>query len=77
MKNVIVGTHHTAGKPVSTSAFACSAATFSASIAAIMLSISFGLNWPEYLMLTLTAGALAFGVAFTIFEMRRLTGKRR
>jgi hypothetical protein len=68
MKNVIVGKHR--------KAFACLVATFSASIAAVMLSISLGLSWPVYLSLTLTAAALTFGVVFTIFEMRRLTDKR-
>jgi hypothetical protein len=76
MKNVIVGKHHKARRPVSASGFACLVATFSASIAAVMLSISLGLSWPEYLSLTLTAAALTFGVVFTIFEMRRLTDER-
>lgn len=77
MKSVIVGKHHKAWRPVSASGIACLVATFSASIVAVMLSIAFGLNWPEYLMLTLTAASLTFGVVFTIFEIRRLTDKRR
>jgi Kef-type K+ transport system membrane component KefB len=76
MKNVVVGKHRKARRPVGASGLACLVATFSASIAAVMLSISLGLSWPEYLSLTLTAAALTFGVVFTIFEMRRLTDKR-
>jgi hypothetical protein len=40
-----------------------------------MLSISFGLSWPEYLVLIFTAATLTFGVVFTIYEMRRMTAK--
>ena len=36
-----------------------------------MLGISFPLNWPEYLVSAFTAATIAFGVAFTIAEMRR------
>ena len=75
MRSVIGGKHHKGGRPVSASSLACLVATFSASIAAGMLSISFGLGWPGYLMLTFVAAALTFGVVFTIFEMRRMTSK--
>lgn len=75
MRNVIFGKHHEDGRPMSASSLACLVATFSASIAAGMLSISFGLNWPEYLTLTFTAAALTFGVVFTIFEIRKMTPK--
>jgi hypothetical protein len=75
MKNVIVERHHKTGRPMSATALTCLVATFSASIAAGMVSISFGLSWPEYLMLTFAAAALTFGVVFTIFEMRRMTAK--
>jgi hypothetical protein len=77
MKNVTVGKHHKAGRPVSASVLACLIPTFITSISAVMLSISLGLNWPEYLMLTFTAAALSFGVVFTIFEMRRMADNRR
>jgi hypothetical protein len=76
MENVIVVKHHKARRPVSASGFACLVATFSASIAAVMLSISLGLSWPEYLSLAFTAAALTFGARFTIYEMRRSTNKR-
>jgi hypothetical protein len=75
MRNVIIERDYKAGKPVSATTLACLVATFSASIAAGMVSISFGLGWPEYLMLTFVAAALTFGVVFTIFEMRRMTAK--
>jgi hypothetical protein len=77
MKNAIEGKHYKAGRPASASVLACLIATFSASIFAVMLSISIGLSWPGYLMLTFTAAALSFGVVFTIFEMRRLEDNRR
>jgi hypothetical protein len=77
MRNVIVGRHHEAGRPVSATTIACLVATYSASIGAGMLSIWFGLSWPEYMTLTFTAATLTFGVVFTIFEMRRLTANRR
>ncbi|MGA3235486.1 MAG: hypothetical protein ABSG03_04230 [Bryobacteraceae bacterium] len=77
MKNIIVGEDRKARRPVSASGFACLVTTFSASIAAVMLSISLGLSWPEYVSLTFTAAALTFGVVFTICEMRRLTDKSR
>jgi Kef-type K+ transport system membrane component KefB len=77
MKSISIGKHQKAGRPVSASGIACLVATFSASIAAVMLSISFGLSWPEYLMLTFTAASLTFGIVFTISEMRRMTANRR
>ena len=77
MKNAIVETYYKVCRPVSASGLKCLVVMFSASIVAVMLGISFGLSSPEYLVLTLTAAALAFGVAFTIFEMRRMTNKRR
>jgi hypothetical protein len=77
MRDVIVGKHHKAGRPVSASVPACLIATFIASISAVMLSISLGLSWPEYLMLTFTAAALSCGVVFTIVEMRRMADDRR
>ena len=77
MRDVVAGGDHKSGRPVSASSLICSAATFSASIAAGMLSISFGLSWPESLILTFTAATITFGVVFTIFEMRRMTANRR
>jgi hypothetical protein len=75
MRNVIGERHYKTGRPVSATTLACLVATFSASIAAGMLSISLGFGWPGYLMLTFVAAALTFGVVFTIFEMRRMTSK--
>jgi hypothetical protein len=43
----------------------------------MMLSIGFRLDWTEYAMITSTAAAVAFGVVFTIIEMRRIEDDER
>ena len=75
--NSVIRKRQKAGRPASASGLACLVATFIASVVAGMLSISFGLTWPGYLVLTFTAATITFGLVFTIFEMRRMTGKRR
>ncbi len=76
MKDVI-GKHHEAGAPLSGSCILCLVVVFSAVVAALMLSISFGLNWTKSLVFTFTAASLAFGVVFTIVEMRGPADDRR
>jgi hypothetical protein len=75
MKDAFIGKHHDAGAPLSGSSILCLVVVFSAVVAVLMLSISFGSNWKECLVFTFTGAALAFGVVFTIVEMRR-TGKQ-
>jgi|HubBroStandDraft_1064217.scaffolds.fasta_scaffold795138_1 hypothetical protein len=70
MKDAVIGKHHEAGAPLSRSSILCSVVVYCAVIAMLMLSISLGLNWKECLVFTFTAAALAFGVVFTIVEMR-------
>jgi hypothetical protein len=70
MKDAVIGKHHETGAPLSGSSILCLVVVFSAAVVALMLSISFRLNWTEYLVFTFTAAALAFGVVFTTVEMR-------
>ena len=70
MKDAVIGKHHDAGAPLSGSSILYLVVVFSAAVVALMLSISFRLDWAEYLVSTFTAAALAFGVVFTIVEMR-------
>lgn len=77
MKDAVIGKHHEAGALLSGSSILCLVVVFSAAVVALMLSISFGLNWTEHLVSTFTAAALTFGVAFTIVEMRRMAEDRR
>ncbi len=77
MKDTVIGKHHEAGAPLSGSSILCLVLVFSAAVATLMLSISFGLNWAKCVVFTFTAAALAFGVVFTIVEMRRTADYRR
>jgi hypothetical protein len=70
-----IGKHHEARAPLSGSSFLYLFVAFSAAVVALMLSISFHLNWSLYLVSTFTAAALAFVVVFTIVEMRRIGGR--
>jgi hypothetical protein len=70
MKDAVIGKPREAGAPLSQSSILYLVVVFIAAVVALMLSISFRLNWTEYLVSTFTAAALAFGVAFTIVEMR-------
>jgi len=75
MKDAVIGKHHGAGAPLSGSSLLYLFVVFIAAVFALMLSISFQLNWTEYLVSTFTAAALAFVVVFTIVEMRRIGGR--
>ena len=75
MKDAVIGKHHGAGAPLSGSSLLYLFVVFIAAVVALMLSISFQLNWTEYLVSTFTAAALAFVVVFTIVEMRRIGGR--
>jgi hypothetical protein len=77
MKDAVIGRHHGAGAPLSGSSILCLVVVFCAAVVALMLSISFRLNWTGYLVSTFTAAALAFGAVFTIVEMRRMADDRR
>ena len=77
MNDAAIGKHHEAGAPLSGSNLLCLVVAYSAAVAALMLGISFRLNWTKCLVLTFTAAALAFGVVFTIVEMRRMADHRR
>ncbi len=77
MKDAVIGNHHEAGAPLSGSSSLCLIVVFSAAVAVLMLGISFRLNWTECLVFTFTAAALAFGIVFTIIEMRRMADDRR
>jgi hypothetical protein len=70
MKNAVSGKQHEAGMPLSGSSILYLFVVSCAAVVALMLSISFRLNWTEYLVSAFTAAAIAFGVAFTIVEMR-------
>ena len=71
MKQAFMEKHNKAKAPATALSAPCLIATFTAAIAAMMLSIGLELDWTKYLMITATAAALAFGLAFTIVEMRR------
>jgi hypothetical protein len=77
MKDAVIGKHHGAGAPLSGSSLLYLFVVFSAAVVALVLSISFQLNWTEYLVSTFTTIALAFVVVFTIVEMRRIGGRGR
>jgi hypothetical protein len=70
MKNAVIDKRHEAGAPLSGSGILYLFAVFSAALVALMLSISFRLNWTEDLVSAFTAATIAFGVVFTIVEMR-------
>ena len=69
MKDAIIRRHHEAGAPFSGSSILYLVVVFCAVVVALMLSISFQLNWMGYLVFTFTAAALAFVIAFTVVEM--------
>jgi hypothetical protein len=75
MKDAIIGKHHLAGAPLSGSSLLYLFVVFIAAVVALMLNISFQLNWTEYLVSTFTTAALAFVVVFTIVEMRKIGGR--
>jgi hypothetical protein len=72
MKDAVTRKHHESGAPLSGSSLLYLFVAFGAAVVGLMLSISFQLNWSEYLVSTFTAAALAFVVVFTIVEMRRI-----
>jgi hypothetical protein len=75
MENAVIGKQHEARAPLSGSSILYLFVVFCAAVVALMLSISFRLNWAEYLVSTFTAAALAFVVVFTIVEMPRIGGR--
>jgi hypothetical protein len=77
MKDAVIGKNHEVKAPLSGSSILCLVIVFIAAVVALMLSISFRLNWTENLVFTFTAAALAFVVVFTIVEMRRMANDRR
>ena len=77
MKGAVIGKHREVGVLLSGSSILCLVIVFIAAVVALMLSISFRLNWAEDLVFTLTAAALAFVVVFTIVEMRRMPNDKR
>jgi len=75
MKDAIIGKHHEAGAPLSGSSLLYLFVVFCAAVVGLMLGISFQLNWTECLVSTFTAAMLAFFLAFTIVEMRKIGGQ--
>jgi hypothetical protein len=55
----VIGEHHGVGAPLSGSSLLYLFVVFIAAAVALMLSISFQLNWTEYLVSTFTTAALA------------------
>lgn len=72
MKDTAIRKRHEGGPPLSPSSLLYLFVVFWAAVFALMLSISFQLNWKESLVSAFTAAMLTFFLVFTIVEMRRI-----